>query len=116
MVKYGSKYLSTQFAGMDYLYNGYDSGCHSVNDFKTYYLNGSPNLPYINGINISNKEVSVSGSGTARIPVQIAIVRGNRKTYAATGTGANAKTDGTDMDIAWSYSGKRPDRRLLCNE
>lgn len=106
MVKYGSKYLSTQFAGMDYLYNGYDSGSYSVNDSKTYYLNGSPNLPYINGINISNKEVSVSkGSGTAPDTGADSYRKGNRKTYAATGTRARMRKP---MVRTWTSLGDTP--------
>lgn len=105
-VKYGSKYLSTQYAGMDYLYNSYDTASYRVNDAKTYYLNGSPNMPYINGINISNKEVAMSGgSGTAAVSSADSYRSGKRTTYAATGTRARMRKP---MVRTWTSLGDTP--------
>ena len=82
---YGS--LSTQFAGMDYLWDGYDNA-NDV-DLVTNYNNGSPNMPYINGFNIQNSEVSIDTdvNGVTISGNQKAYYgSGNTSTYAATGT------------------------------
>lgn len=106
LVKYNSKYLSTQFIGMDYLYHGYDNSSYGVNDGNTYYMNGSPNMPYINGINISNKEVIVNkGSGTAPAKTVESYHSGNRSTYAATGTRARMRKP---MVRTWTSMGETP--------
>ncbi|MFQ9922888.1 MAG: SdrD B-like domain-containing protein [Beduini sp.] len=104
---YGS--LSTQFGGMDYLWDGYDDA--NDPDLATNYNNGSPNMPYINGFNIQNSEVTVDTD------INGIEVNGNLKsyygsgstnTYAATGTRAHMRkplirtwtTMGDDIDGA----------------
>ena len=102
---YGS--LSTQFAGMDYLWDGYDNA--NTVDLVTNYNNGSPNMPYINGFNIQNSEVSIDtdvNGVTVSGNLKAYYGSGKTSTYAATGTRAHMRkpfirtwtTMGDDID------------------
>ena len=88
--------LSTQYGGMDYLWNsfyhyygGSGSGATQGPNGNCYYVSASPNMPYINGMNISNREVSAQGvledSGKENFE------SGVRNTYASTGTRAHMR-------------------------
>lgn len=52
------KPVSTQKYGMDVMWNTYYVHDDHHRDSNYYFLNGSPNTPYINGMNITNREVS----------------------------------------------------------
>ncbi|MDE5996082.1 MAG: hypothetical protein K2G56_04115, partial [Eubacterium sp.] len=86
--------VSTQYGGMDYIWHSYyyysntNSGNGDSNiNFR--FINGSPNMPYINGMNISNREVSAQGeifdSGKDNFS------SGNRSTFASTGSRAHMR-------------------------
>ncbi|MDE7124432.1 MAG: hypothetical protein K2N83_02935, partial [Eubacterium sp.] len=88
--------LSTQYGGMDYLWNsfyhyygGSSSGATQGPNSNCYYVSASPNMPYINGMNISNREVSsqnvLDDSGKENFE------SGIRNTYASTGTRAHMR-------------------------
>ncbi len=88
--------LSTQYGGMDYLWNsfyhyygGSGSGATQGPNGNCYYVSASPNMPYINGMNISNREVSaqdvLDDSGKENFE------SGVRNTYASTGTRAHMR-------------------------
>ena len=88
--------VSTQYGGMDYLWNSYYHYYHHGGrgsdvgpNGNMYYVSASPNMPYINGMNISNREVSAQGvlddSGKASFE------SGIRNTYASTGTRAHMR-------------------------
>lgn len=106
LVPYGDKSFSTQFYGMDYLYNGYRNTSYYVNDEKTYYRNGAPNMPYINGMNISNKEVTLNGRNGTVVTNKLDSYRtGKRTTAASTGTRAKMRKP---MIRTWTTVGKKP--------
>ena len=81
---------------MDYLWNsfyhyygGSGSGATQGPNGNCYYVSASPNMPYINGMNISNREVSaqdvLDDSGKENFE------SGVRNTYASTGTRAHMR-------------------------
>ncbi len=81
--------VSTQYGGMDYIWNSYFyrwSSADSGPNGNMYYVNGSPNMPYINGMNISNREVS--SQGVLADSGRDTFASGIRNTYASTGTRA----------------------------
>lgn len=85
-----SDFISTQYAGMDYMWNSYYYAYGVGNDGRTYFLNGSPNTPYINGMNISNREVS-SQNNVDDAGGKEKFASGKRNTYASTGTRAHMR-------------------------
>ncbi|MDE6111187.1 MAG: hypothetical protein K2F65_04635, partial [Eubacterium sp.] len=100
--------VSTQYAGMDYIWNSYFYDYYSSNyNFHTgtngnmFYLNGSPNMPYINGMNVSNREVSAQGvlSNTGKDNFS----SGKRSTFASTGTRAHMRKP---LIRTWTTVGK----------
>ena len=50
------KPVSTQKYGMDFMWNTYYVHDDHHRDSNYYFLNGSPNTPYINGMNITNRD------------------------------------------------------------
>ncbi len=85
-----SNFISTQYGSMDYMWNSYCYGSYIGNDERTYFLNGSPNTPYINGMNISNREVS-SQNNVDDAGGKEKFSSGKRNTYASTGTRAHMR-------------------------
>lgn len=81
--------ISTQYAGMDYLWSSYFSNNSSYSPDGRQYINGSPNMPYINGMNISNREVSAQNAEDATGKEKFS--SGKRSTYASTGTRAHMR-------------------------
>ncbi len=92
--------IGNQKGGMDYLYNPcfldfhkstYWGADYHVNT-NTFFWNGSPNMPYINGMNISNNEVSKQGIISDSVEDdRSAFSKGKRDTYASTGTRAHMR-------------------------
>lgn len=118
----GSYSLSTQYAGMDYLWDGYN---YYMGDGAILYNTGSINTPYINGFNIQNNEVFVdsdvnginsvktsSGQDTNGDSLYSYYSSGNTTTYASTGTRAQMRkpmlrtwtTMGDDLGENWKGS------------
>ncbi len=89
--------ISTQKNGMDFMWNVYyvhtHSGSEQCIDGSKYFWNGSPNTPYINGMNITNREVSTQGVTEDSVPTdnRQAFSNGVRNTYANTGTRAHMR-------------------------
>ncbi len=87
----GDRYaLSYQYGGMDWLWNIYQPRSNGGQICaQAYAVNGSPNLPYINGMNISNREVSAQDvlfdSGKENF------ASGDRSTWASTGSRAHMR-------------------------
>ncbi len=87
----GERYaLSYQYGGMDWLWNIYQPRSNGGQICaQAYAVNGSPNLPYINGMNISNREVSAQDvlfdSGRENF------ASGARSTWASTGSRAHMR-------------------------
>lgn len=105
--------LSTQFAGMDYLWDGYDN--IGAVDGATAYNSGSPNMPYINGFNIQNNEVFVNENVNGTVAagnLHDYYAAGQTATYASTGTRAQMRkpmirtwtTLGEDLGDNWNGS------------
>ena len=90
------KPVSTQKYGMDFMWNTYYVHDDHHRDSNYYFLNGSPNTPYINGMNITNREVSSQGkdadsAASASVEDRKVFSSGVRNTYASTGTRAHMR-------------------------
>lgn len=85
-----SNFLSTQYGGMDWLWNSYLYDWSMGNDSARYFVNGSPNTPYINGMNVSNREVSAQNT-VEDAGGRESFSSGHRQTYASTGTRAHMR-------------------------
>ncbi len=93
--------ISSQRGGMDYLRSPQychwhvDSSYWDVNghvDTNILFFNGSPNTAYINGMNISNNEVSAQGKiSDSTSGDRSEFSTGIRNTYASTGTRAHMR-------------------------
>ena len=102
--------LSTQYGGMDYLWDGFDNETYWDGlDTMTAYNSGSPNMPYINGFNIQNNEVFINKDVNGEIvsgDMKAYYGSGKTDVYASTGTRAKKRkplirtwtTLGDDLD------------------
>ncbi len=101
--------LSTQYGGMDYLWDGYGSYGNYGLDATTAYNSGSPNTPYINGFNIQNNEVMINENINGKVvsgDLKDYYGSGKIDVYASTGTRAKKRkplirtwtTLGNDLD------------------
>ncbi|MDE6723164.1 MAG: hypothetical protein K2J55_03095, partial [Eubacterium sp.] len=97
---------SSQYGGMDYLWNSYFYPGYNYSGYdgpigNLRFVNGSPNMPYINGMNISNREVSAQGvlgdSGKDNF------ADGKHLTFASTGSRAHMRKP---LIRTWTTVGK----------
>lgn len=88
--------LSSQYGGMDYLWNAYNTTGSADLDGTMFgmslYGSSTPNMPYINGVNIQNLEVNSASSGAAKVMgTRDRYAAGKNTDYAATGTRAQMR-------------------------